>query len=303
MRFKGLDLNLLYALNVLLEEKSVSKSAERLHLSQPAVSSALKRLRDYFNDPLLEQYGKKMIATPHAHLIQSELKAVLANVDTLISKTSIFEPETATRKFTITSSDYLAQVIFVPLLKYLRTAAPKIQIELIPPGDTTHEFLAQGSIDIAILPEQMLTNEFPAEFLFSDRFVIVGCKKNPIFDAGISESEFYASRQVVVKLGSRRPVSISDQQLENHRELRDVDILVSSFLLAPEMVVDTDRLTVMHARLAEIFAQRIPVATAPLPFDLPVIKEYAQYHSTRSNDLGVQWLLHAIKTQCIRKID
>ena len=85
MRFKGLDLNLLYALDVLLEEKSVSKSAERLHLSQPAVSSALKRLRDYFNDPLLEQYGKKMIATPHAHLIQEELKAVLANVDMLIS--------------------------------------------------------------------------------------------------------------------------------------------------------------------------------------------------------------------------
>ena len=303
MRFKGLDLNLLYALDVLLEEKSVSKSAERLHLSQPAVSSALKRLRDYFNDPLLEQYGKKMIATPHAHLIQEELKAVLANVDMLISRTSIFEPGTATRKFTVTSSDYLAQVIFVPLLKYLRAAAPKIQIELIPPGDTTHELLAQGSIDIAILPEQMLTNEFPAEFLFSDRFVIVGCKKNPIFDAGISESEFYAARQVVVKLGSRRPVSISDQQLENHRKFRDVDILVSSFLLAPEMVVDTDRLTVMHARLAEIFAERIPIATAPLPFNLPVIKEYAQYHSTRSNDLGVQWLLHAIKTQSIRKID
>lgn len=299
MRFKGLDLNILVALDVLLDEKSVSRSAERLCLSQPAMSAALRRLREYFNDPILQQHGKRMVSTPHARVIHEELKAVLASVDALVSKTAFFDPATTTRKFTVTASDYLAQVIFVPLMLQLRSMAPNLHLEIIPPSDSTSEQLSQGNIDFTVLPEQMLSNEFPSEFAFEDQFVVVGCAKNPIFKGPLTEESFYSAGHIVVKLGSRRPFSVSDQELETRKKARATDIIVSSFLLAPEMVLETDRLTVMHERLANVFAKRIPIAKAPLPFDFPRIKEHIQYHPARSNDPGLKWMIELVKRASI----
>lgn len=295
MRFKGLDLNLLMALDALLDEKSVSRAAERLHLSQPAMSAALGRIREYFNDPILKLHGKRMMPTSHALRIHQELKQVLANVDSLISKTAIFDPSTSTRKFTITASDYLAQVVFVPLLRDLRSCAPGIQVELLPPTDSTHELLGQGRIDLKLAPKQMLSEGFPSELLFEERFVVVGCKNNPIFKTGLTESNFYTSGHVVVKLGRRTPLSMTDQMLEARKKPRETDVLVGSFHLAPEMVIETDRLTVMHQRLAQIFSKRLPITIAEVPFDFPPLEEHIQYHSTRVDDPGIRWMIEKIK--------
>ena len=295
MRFKGLDLNLLMALDALLDEKSVSRSAERLNLSQPAMSAALGRIRDYFDDPILKLHGKRMIPTSHALRIHEELKSVLGSVDSLISKTAFFDPATSTRKFTITASDYLTQIIFVPLLSQLRYIAPNIQIELLAPADSTHELLDQGRIDLKLAPRQMLSEGFPSEILFKERFVVVGCKTNPLFKNGLSEKEFYESGHVVVKLGRRLPLSVTDQMLEARKKPRETDVLVGSFHLAPEMVVGTDRLTVMHERLAKIFAKRIPIAITDVPFDFPTLEECVQYHSTRTDDPGIRWMIEKIK--------
>ncbi|GGX63167.1 LysR family transcriptional regulator [Litorimonas cladophorae] len=299
MRFKGLDLNLLMALDALLDEKSVSRAAERLHLSQPAMSAALGRIRDYFNDPILKLHGKRMVPTSHALRIHQELKALLANVDSLISKTAFFAPKTSTRKFTITASDYLAQIIFVPLLRHLTKVAPNIQVELLPPGDSTNDLLAQGRIDLKLSPKQMLSDNFPSEFLFEERFVVVGCKTNPLIKNGLSEDNFYNAGHVVVKLGRKVPLSVTDQMLEKRKKPRDADVIVGSFLLAPEMVVGTDRLTVMHERLAKFFAERLPIAITPVPFDFQTLEEHVQYHSTRIDDPGIKWMVDQIKRSII----
>jgi len=297
MRFKGLDLNLLVALDALLEEQSVSRAAERLHLSQPAMSAALGRIRDYFDDPILNLHGKRMVPTSHALRIQDELKAVLGSVDSLISKTSIFDPATSSRKFTITASDYLTQIIFVPLLRELKAIAPDIQMEILPPADSTQELLAQGRIDFITVPEQVLSEDMPSEFLFEERFVIVGCKTNPLFEKGLTEKDFYESGHVVAKLGRKRPLSVSDQGLVARKKPRDTDVTVSSFLLAPEMVVGTNRLTVMHERLANVFSKRLPIAIADVPFKFPPLREFVQYHSTRRDDPGIRWMIKQVKNQ------
>lgn len=295
MRFKGLDLNLLMALDALLDEKSVSRAAERLHLSQPAMSAALGRLREYFNDPILKLHGKRMVPTSHAVRIHEELKSVLANVDSLISKTAFFDPSTSKRKFTITASDYLTQIIFVPLLRELKSTAPNIQVELLAPADSTHELLGQGRIDLKLAPKQMLSEGFPSELLFKERFVVVGCKNNPIVKKGLTEKEFYKSGHVVVKLGRRTPLSVTDQMLEARNKPREADIMLGSFHLAPEMVIGTDRLTVMHERLAKIFESRIAIAITEVPFKFPILEQYVQYHSTRVDDPGIRWMIEQIK--------
>ncbi|HSI16835.1 MAG TPA: LysR family transcriptional regulator, partial [Sphingomonas sp.] len=106
MRFQGLDLNLLVALDVLIEERSVSRAAERLHLSQPAMSAALRRLRDYFNDPILAAHGKKMIPTPHALRLRGALRTLLTDVERMVSLSTQFDPATSQRRFRIGTSDY-----------------------------------------------------------------------------------------------------------------------------------------------------------------------------------------------------
>lgn len=299
MRFKGLDLNLLVALDALLDEKSVTRAAERLNLSQPAVTAALGRIRDYFDDPILKLHGKRMVPSSHALRIHKDLKLVLGSIDALISKTVSFDPSTSTRKFIITSSDYVSQVIFVPLLCKLKSVAPNIQVELLAPADSTHELLDQGRIDLKLAPKQMLSDNFPSEFIFHERYVAVGCKTNPIFERGLSEQEFYESSQVVVKFGRRAPLSVTDQILDERKKSRETDVVVGSFLLAPEMVVGTNRLTVMHERLAKIFAKRLPIAIQDLPFSVPPLEEYAQYHSTRTDDAGLRWMINQIKDTII----
>lgn len=295
MRFKGLDLNLLVALDVLLDEKSVSVAAKRLHLTQPAMSAALGRIREYFNDPILALHGKRMVPTPHAIKIHSELKDLLSSLDMLISKTTSFDPATSTRKFKITASDYLAQIIFVPLLRELRSIAPNIQLEILSPVDSTITLISQGQLDFVLLPEQYVSKELPSEFLLEERFVVVGCKDNPIMKRKLTEDEFYNSSHIVTKLGRVRQESVSDQGLEVRKKIIGTDIVVNSFLLAPEMVVGTNRLTVMHERLAKIFATRLPIAMAEMPFPFPPLREYVQYHSTRTDDFGLMWMIDKIR--------
>lgn len=297
MRFKGLDLNLLVALDVLLDERNVSRAAERLHLTQPATSAALRRIREYFNDPILKLHGKKMVPTPTALRIKQELKIVLESVDSMVTKSTTFDPSTSTRKFVLTASDYLTQIVFVPLLTKLTKIAPHIQFDILPPADSSIAQLDQGQIDFMLVPRQFVSTEHPFEVIFNERFVVVGCESNPILKNDFSEDDFYNSAQVVVRLGRKRPLSLSNQALLERQRNGVTEIQVASFLLAPEMVVGTNRITVMHERLARHFAARLPISIVPMPFALKGIQECVQYHSARSDDPGLIWIINQIKEE------
>ena len=301
MRFKGLDLNLLIALDVLLEERSVSRTAERLFLSQPAVSAALKRLREYFNDPILVQHGKQMVPTPLALSLRSELASILADLDQFVTASAAFNPKTTQRKFVVCASDYINLVLFVPLAQQLRREAPDLVLEIVPPADDIHDLMGRGQIDFALLPEQLLREDFHSEFLFEERFVLAGCASNPLLQGPVEEAAFFNARQVVVKLGQRNPISISDRDLEQqHKHLR-TDIFITSFPMAPEMVINTDRVTIMHERLASIFVDRLALKVQPLPFELAPLREFFQCHPSRLQDSGMLWLLQLIKNALIAK--
>ncbi len=297
MRFKGLDLNLLVALNVLLEERSVSASATRLNLSQPAVSAALKRLREYFNDDLLQQTGKRMIPTPHALQISEQIKTVLYDVEALISQSTLFDPTSSQRRFTITASDYIATVLLAPLLPKLFAIAPGLQFDILPPGDTTASRLDEGKMDLVIMPKSELSTSHPETLLFTERFVIVGCASNSLLDSALTEEQFYNASHVVVKIGRVRPSSISQISIDARGRVRKEDIVVSSFLLAPEIVLDTPHITLMHERLARKFLKILPLKIAELPFKLDPMAEHLQFNQAREKDLGLQWLISQIKEE------
>jgi len=295
MRFQGLDLNLLVALDVLIEERSVSRAAERLHLSQPAMSAALRRLRDYFNDPILAAHGKKMIPTPHALRLRGALRTLLTDVERMVSLSTQFDPATSQRRFRIGTSDYLSIVLFTRLVPELERVAPGITLELVHPSDAMMAMLDQGELDLIITPTEHVSADHPTELLFEERHVVAGWAGNPLVQAPLSEEDFLAAGHVAVEIGRLRPTSFAETFLRERGKERRIEILVSSFALAPEMLVNTRRLAVMHERLARAYAERIAIRFVEMPFAFPIMREMLQYNRTRSEDAGLRWLMDLIK--------
>jgi len=296
MRFKTLDLNLLVALDALLEEQSVTRAAERVHVSQPAMSAALSRLREHLNEPLFIQHGKTMVPTAAALRMKEPLKKLLQSIDILVTEGSHFDPKSSQRRFRIATSDYLLAVLFPDLIHRLDREAPGIAMDCVQPSELTHSLLDQGALDLFIGPEELVSPEHPTELLFEEKYVVVGWAKNPVFKRRkISEEDFYEAGHVVVEIGRLARTSFAESHLLQSSQKRRIDMRVSSFLIAPEMVVNTMKLTVMHERLAKIFAQRLDIAISELPFEFPVMREMIQYQQSRQNDDGLRWLIDQLK--------
>lgn len=295
MRFQGLDLNLLVALDVLIEERSVSRAAERLHLSQPAMSAALRRLRDYFHDPILSAHGKKMIPTPHALRLRGALRALLTDVERMVSLSTQFDPATSQRRFRIGASDYLSIVLFTHLVPELEQVAPGVSVELVPPSDAMAAMLDQGELDLMITPAEHVSPDHPSELLFEERHVVAGWAGNPLVQGPLSEEDFLAAGHVAVEIGRLRPTSFAETFLREQGKERRIEVLVSSFAVAPEMLVNTRRLAVMHERLARAYAERIAIRFVEMPFAFPMMREMLQYNRTRGEDAGLRWLIALIK--------
>ncbi len=296
MRFKSLDLNLLVALDVLLDEQSVTRAAKRLNVSQPAMSAALSRLREHFNEPLFILHGKRMIPTAAAQRIRDPLKALLRDAEALVIETTHFDPATSKRRFKIATSDYLLAVIFPSLTRKLSKIAPGISMDFMQPTEEIVQLLDQGQLDLIITPENYVSQNHPTELLFEERYVVAGWSKNPALkNKHISEEDFFAADHVITQIGSMDRTSFAELHLCKIHQKRRVDMRVSSFLCAPEMVVESLRLTVMHERLAALYAQRLDITTAPLPFKFPVMREMVQFHESRKHDTGLRWLIDEIK--------
>lgn len=296
MRFKGLDLNLLYTLDVLLDEQSVSRAAERLFVTQPAVSAALGRLRTYFHDPLLATDGKRMHPTPHALTLRDELKTMLGQIDSMITRSTNFDPSTTERRFRIGVSDYIVTVLSSRLMPKLSKVAPGLRLDLQPPADNLLTSLERGELDLIITPQSYTSPNHPSELLFSEQHVVVGCRDNPVLFSAISEDEFYSAGFVSAKIGQILRASFAEQHLASRGRSMRVEVTASNFSIVPHLLIGTDRLAVMHKRLAIVMGTYLPITWQDLPFPFPEMPEYVQMHRTREHDVGTRWLIGQLRT-------
>ncbi len=291
MRFKGLDLNLLLALDVLLEERSVSRAAQRLNISQPALSASLARLREYFGDPLLVPQGRRMIPTSDALAMQEEIRHILDRVDLVIARSTSFDPANSRRSFRICASDYLTVVLFPQFIPAIAREAPLIGIDLIPPSTEAQTALERGELDLLLTPEEHCVAGHPAELLFEERHVVAGWKDSPLFASEITEKGFLAAGHIAVRIGGANRASFAETHLGDRSQARRIEIIASSFTSVPDLLVGTNRLAVMHERLARVMAQRLPIAWQELPFTFPPMREMIQFNRARKEDAGLAWLI------------
>lgn len=290
MRLKGLDLNLLIAFDILLEERSVTNAAERLHLSQPAASAALSRLREFFQDELLVLHGKRLIPTSYAESLVPEVKRILEQVDNMIAISSDFDPLKSERFFRLMASDYMLNVLVTSVVATLIKKAPgvRMDVRLSEPAMTTK--FEQGKIDLMLLPEEYLSPQHPSELLFEERLVIVGWDQNPIMSEPLSEADFFDAKHVAVALGPNGDPPFIEVYMDKLGYKRQVDIYAPHFSAVPWLVQGTNRIAVIQERLAVMFKTKFPLKIATLPFDFPTMRMMAQYHKARTNDQGLRWL-------------
>lgn len=294
MRFKGLDLNLLVAFDSLLDTRNVSRSAERLNLSQSALSAALARLRDYFNDPILVPHGRRMHPTAFAESLLPQVRDALRQIDAVVATSTSFDPPTSRRKFGIINSDYVTIAVMVPLIRRLAEIAPTVAIEMMLPGEHSAQRLEEGSIDIVIVPDGYASPNHPSDLLFEERHVVVGWSGNPVLHGPVSAEDFCSAGHVAVSVGAFHTPSFADRHLEMLGVERRIEVRAPAFATVPALLEGTSRLAVMHERLALMLARRLPIGIQPLPFTIPLLRQMMQYHRARTMDEGLVWLRQQI---------
>lgn len=295
MRFKGLDLNLLGAFDVLLETRSVSHAARQMNLSQPAMSAALMRLREFFDDELLVVQGKRMYPTAYAEALVPQVRDCLRSVEAMLVTASRFDPLTTHRTFRLVVSDYVVTAVIAPVLQKLSSIAPNIRIELTLPSDAAQADFREGRADVFVAPEQFVVAEHPSDLFFEERHVVVGWRENPVFERGLDRKGFLAAGHIAVRIGGRRDFAFADRQLNQMGIERRIEIETPSFTTVPWLLAGTPRLALMQERLARRMVERFPLRWAPIPFAFAPMREMIQFHRSRASDEGLQWLLSGLR--------
>jgi len=296
MRFKGLDLNLLVAFDVLMDTRSVSRAAERVNLSQPAMSAALGRLREYFGDDLLVLRGKRMHPTAFADELVPQIRGSLQQLEIMLAKSPNFDPATSQRTFRIVTSDYVQASIIVPLVEELAIEAPGLRIVCELPHLTIPQHLEEGRVDVVITPEYIVTGSNPSYELYREPQVVIGARENPVLAKGyLTAEEFAQAGHVAVVIGERNIPSFADRQLEVMGIKRRIEVVTSIFTLVPWLVEGTERLALLHKRLAVQLEDRFAVRHVPVPFNFPAMKQMLCYNSGHEQDAGLLWLRDKIE--------
>lgn len=294
MRFEGLDLNLLAAMDVLLECRSTTETARRLNLSQPTISSALGRLRDYFGDDLLVNVGREMVPTPLAEELAPAIAELLNIARFRIVHSDAFDPAVSHRKFRVLASDYLFDVLLANALATAARAAPHITFEIGNIGPQGTRSFERGDIDLMITVPKFMLSGYPSEELFTDCDVVV-CWSGGRHAQGISQASFAKADFAMALFGEERRPAISDLHFAEGGLALNAAVHVPSFSALPGAVCGTDRLAIMHRRHALFFQRLYPLAVHPLPIAGAQIAEMAQWHPLRRKDAGLSWLLDLLR--------
>ena len=293
---RHLDLNLLVALDALLQEQSITGAGKRLHLSPSATSGALARLREYFEDELLTQIGRRMVPTPLGEILRASVRDCLLHVQATVELRPGFDPSTSRRHFVLMMSDYVSTVLMPPALVALQEHAPGISIELLSNDERPWEALERGEIDLLVLPQKFVSREHPSEVLFTDNFVCMCWSGNSLVGEMLTADQFFALPHAVARPGRERPPTIDAWFFERFGQARRVEIVAMNFGTLPHLLVGTNRVATVHRRLAAVYAAILPLRIIEAPIAMPPVVEAIQWHRYRDRDPARLWLQDLLKS-------
>ena len=289
---RGIDLNLLVSLDALLAESNVTRAAQRLHLTQPAVSTQLARLRQIFGDPLLipAETGRGMTRSTRALELMEPLHLALKNLEAVVRHQPSFDPHTDHRSFVIAANDNATAVLGQPLMKQLPTlAGPGVRIAFIvadQPSMATR--LERGEIDLLLGSERMVPASMKARKLFDEHFVVVQRKGHPRGTAPLDLDTYCALDHVLVSTSGGSFHGFMDEHLDTLGRERRVALSVQHFTLVPELLARTNYVSTLPARFAERYRERLDILE--LPFEARGFTLFAAWPPRNQADPAHVWL-------------
>ena len=283
------DLNLLIALDSLLRERSVTRAAAQLGLSQPALSASLARLRRYFDDELLTRVGNRYELTPLATVLLDRTSTALAAAAEVFAAPVDFDPATSEREFELCVSDYAASVVAAPLVRLTRVEAPRVHLRLqqlsAAAVDNAGAFLRDH--DGLVAPHGLVDD---ARFvdLFTDRFVLLVSADNHAIGDSMTVQEMIETPMVVAySTRTGRNTAVHQMQLAGLEPM--VDTVTESFLIVPFLIAGTDRIGLVPAMLARRLPALADVRVIPCPFPVADLVECLWWHERHDQDPGHRW--------------
>jgi DNA-binding transcriptional LysR family regulator len=293
MNLRSLDLNLLVALEALLAERHVTRAANRIGLSQPAMSNALSRLRRIFRDDLLVRTALGMQPTAQAELLREPLRIVLRQIERVLEGSALFDPQRAKITLVLRLSDLLAYQILPPLLASIVGSAPGVSLDIVHLSPTeTVDALERDEVHAGISMSLEHSTSIRSEALLRDRMVCVMRRGHPLGRGRLTLDAFFYSRHLKVSMSptDRRFV---DDILRESGQTRDVAVNVPHWLLVPHLLRSTDLISVMPERFAasisgDLVCKALPFASAPFEWRL-------YRHRRHDGSRAVDWLCQRLR--------
>lgn len=290
MHFHDLDLNLLVALDALLEEKSVTRASKRIFVSQSATSGILIKLREYFNDELLRPVGRNMVLTPLAQSLAKPVHDILLQVQHTVAAKAHFQPATSRRKFTIIASGYTTRILMPSVISEAARQAPAVTFELFPMLENPVNLLDRGLVDFTILPTLYALPEHPHEVLFEETHTCVVWKGNELVGNTLTREQFFNLGQVVVRIFPHRPTFVENWIAAGYGLLHKVEVVLPEYDAVCCLVVGTNRVATVLTRAAHFYKESLPIKLFPPPIELPPLHFAAQWHKYQDKDGALLWM-------------
>jgi DNA-binding transcriptional LysR family regulator len=286
----GLDLNLLISLDALLQERSVSRAAARLGLSQPTLSTALSRLRRHFGDDLLARSGNSYTLTPLAERLLESTGQALAWTDRVFDTRPEFAPGDAEHEFTLVVSDAQLPIFGRALADLVRAEAPgvRLRFEHSTARVVVHALDQLRTVDALVLPQGILS-DVPSLDLYRDHWACVVATDGPL---GLDLDDL-ASRPWVLPYHPRMPALSALHRLKASGIEPRAEVSTEDFLAIPHLVTGTDRIGLMPERVARLASSQSAVAVAGIPFELGMLVEALWWHPMHERDPAHRWLRQA----------
>lgn len=279
MNLERVDLNLLIYLDVLLRERNVTRAAEQLGVTQPAMSNILRRLRSLFNDPLLIRSSEGMTPTERALDLQPRIREVLADLQQILEPRTEFKPFSSARVFRIMTSDYAEATLMPRLVKALRSEAPNVVLDVLTPSDVSFRDMEQGRVDLAINRFNDIPQSFHQVLIWRDSFSCLMSAKSPIANQFNLKNYLAAQHVWVSKTGMGIGFGVDpdksnglgwiDQALDRIGQKRKISIFTRHYQTPSLLVANTDLVATLPTRIAALQTANPALIMRDPPFYIP----------------------------------
>jgi DNA-binding transcriptional LysR family regulator len=300
VNLKSIDLNLLVYMDVLLRLRNVTRAAESLGITQPAMSNGLRRLRLLFSDPLLVRTSEGMSPTERALQLQPLIREIVAKVEKAVESDTGFDAKNADRVFRISVSDYGESTLLPQLLRHMRSEAPNITLDLLTPSDVSYQDVDTGNVDMVINRFDALPSSFHQKTVWRDGFSCLVSRQNPIRHQFDLENYLLANHVWVSKTGMGIGVGVEpsasqqlgwvDDALARLGKKRRIRVFTRHYKSAMQLAELRDLVVTLPGKAANILKNQSEVVILPPPFEIPEIELKMAWSPLLQNNPAHRWL-------------